>query len=293
MKKLEDLLITFIYEVVSLFIIILPDPARQKAGVLLGKLLFKAVKSYSEIAYRNMRLVLKDDMTSAEIDQLVESNFVHMGRVIVEFIMLRKLNRNNFREYIDLSIEGEEYLKEAHAKGKGVIIYAAHLGNWEWLGAILSFLGYPVTAIAQRQHNESFDRSINKIRRATGVKLIFTRKITQRDAYVALKKNECLYVLGEQYPLSNGWPVNFFGQPTYAFSGVVRFAQRTGATIVPTFLVREGWRKHRLVFLAPYEIPKDNDQTRQQGILQELTDQVEMMIRKYPDQWLWIHERWR
>lgn len=293
MKELGNLLITLIYEIVSLFILILPDQVRLKVGVLLGKLLRKTVKSYYEIAYNNMQLVLKDVLSPEEIDALLEENFTHMGLVISEFIMVRKLNRNNYRNYIDLTIEGEKYLKEAYNRGKGVIIYTAHFGNWEWLGAILSFLGYPLTAIAKKQHNKTFDYSINKIRRAKGVKMIFTRGMSQREAYAALKNNECLFLLGEQYPLSNGWPVRFFDQDTYAFSGVVRFARNTGASIVPTFLIREGWRKHRLVFFEPYQVDRDSRKPEQEKMLQELTDIVEMMIRKYPAQWLWIHERWR
>ena len=293
MKELGNLLITLIYEIVSLIILVLPDQARFKVGVLLGKLLRKTVKSYYETACNNMQLVLKDELSPKEIEGLHKENFTHMGLVISEFIMLRKLNRNNFRNYIDLTIEGEDYLKEAHNRGKGVIIYTAHFGNWEWLGAILSFLGYPLTAIAKKQHNKPFDHSVNKIRRDKGVKIIFTRGMAQREAYASLKNKECLYLLGEQYPLSNGWPVRFFDQDTYAFSGVVRFAKNTGALIVPTFLIREGWRKHRLVFLKPYQIGKNIGQIEQRKVLQELTDIVEMMIRKYPAQWLWIHERWR
>ncbi len=293
MKELGNLLITLFYKLVSLIIIILPDQIRFKVGVLLGKLLRKTVKSYNGIADNNMRLVLKDELSPAEIERLLEENFTHMGLVIVEFIMVRKLNKNNFRNYIDLTIEGEDFLKDAYSRGQGVIIYTAHLGNWEWLGAILAFLGYPLTAIAQRQHNKSFDHSINKTRRDKGVKMIFTREMSQRDCYLALQNNECLFLLGEQYPLSNGWPVRFFGQDTYAFSGVVRFAQKTGASIVPTFLIREGWRKHRLVCLQPYRVDKDTDRTEQKRILQELTAKVEMMIRNHPAQWLWIHERWR
>ena len=125
------------------------------------------------------------------------------------------------------------------------------------------------------------------------MRILYTRKMSQRDAYFALKNNECLYLLGDQYPLSNGWPVTFFDQPTYAFSGVVRFAERTGASIVPTFLVREGWRKHRLVFFRTLPGGEGHGPGRKEKILQELTDQVEMMIRKYPEQWLWIHKRWR
>ncbi len=228
MKELGDLLITFIYKVFTYLVLILPDRWRPKVGVFLGKVLLKTVKSYSTVARKNMELVLKDEYTPEEIEQLIEANFTHMGMVIVEFMLSKRLNQKNFRQYAGLTVEGEEFLKEAHSRGKGVIIYTAHLGNWEWLGAMVSFLGYPLTAIVQRQHNKSFDRSINKLRRSKGVRILYTRKMSQRDAYLALKNNECLYLLGEQYPLSNGWPVTFFGQSTYAFSGVVRFAQKTG-----------------------------------------------------------------
>lgn len=293
-KELGNLLITLFYKLVSLIVLMVPDRARYKIGVFLGKLLLRYVKSYTDVAYKNMHLVFKNKFTSEEIDRLVAEHFTHLGLVAVEFILLQKLNRNNFRNYIDLRIEGEEHLKAAHARGKGVIIYSAHLGNWEWLGAILSFLGYPVTAIAQPLHNKSFNRTVNKTRQATGIKLISTRRRSaQRDAYLALKNNKCLFILGDQYPVSNGWPVTFFGQATYAFSGVIRFAKKTGAAILPSFLVRDGWRKHRLIFLKPYVVEKDLNQSQQEELLQTLTDHVEEMIRKHLPQWLWIHERWR
>ena len=293
MKELGNLLITLFCRVVAFTIIILPDRLRPKVGEWLGKVLLKTVKSYSTVTRENMELVLKDELTPEEIERLIEANFTHMGLVIVEFMLGRKINQQNFRKYANLTVEGEEFLQKAHRRGKGIILYTAHLGNWEWLGGMVAFLGYPLTAIVKRQHNKSFDRWINKLRRSKGVRILYTRKMSQRDAYLALKNNECLFLLGDQYPVSNGWPVTFFNQSTYAFSGVVRFAERTGASIVPAFLVREGWRKHRLVFFESYQVERGMDQAEKEKILQELTDLVEMMIRKYPEQWLWIHKRWR
>lgn len=294
MKELGNLLITLFCKVVTVLVLIIPDRLRPKVAKWLGKLLLKTVKSYSETARENMELVLKDEYTPAEIEELIKANFDHMGQVIVEFMLGWKITQENFRKYVGLTVEGEEFLKEAHSRGKGVIIYTAHLGNWEWLGGMVAFLGYPLTAIVQRQHNKSFDRWINKLRRSRGVRVLYTRnKMSQRDAYAALQNSECLYLLGDQYPLRHGWPVIFFGQPTYAFSGVIRLAQKTGASIVPTFFVREGWRKHRLIFYQPYQIGEDMDQAEQLRILQELTNRIETMIRKYPEQWLWIHKRWR
>ena len=293
MKELGNLLITFTCKMIAFIIMILPDRWRPNVGAGLGKLLLKTVKSYSETARAGMELVLKDEYTPEEIERLIEANFRHMGLVIVEFMLSRKINQKNFRQFVGLTVEGEEFIQKAYSRGKGIILYAAHLGNWEWLGGMVAFLGYPLTAIVQRQHNKSFDRWINNLRRSKGVRILYTRKMSQRDAYLALKNNECLFLLGDQYPVSNGWPVTFFNQPTYAFSGAIRFAERTGASIVPAFLVREGWRKHRLVFFKPYQVEKGLEQAEREKILQELTDQVEMMIRKYPEQWLWIHKRWR
>jgi KDO2-lipid IV(A) lauroyltransferase len=291
--KLGDLVVMGIYNLVTLLVLVSPDKARYKIGVLLGKFARKAVKSLNKLVISNLQLVLGDELSSDELRKIAEENFTNMGLVIIEFILLKRMTKDNFREIIDFSIEGEEYLREAYDRGKGVIIYTAHFDNWEWLGAILAFLGYPVTAIAQEQHNKSFDRSINKTRRKTGVKMIFTRKMSQRAAYTALKNQECLYIIGEQYPVSNGWPVQFFGLSTLAFSGVVRFAQSTGASIVPAFLVREGWRKHRLVIHPSYLVEKKASLTEQEKLLQELIGIVEKTIREHPDQWLWAHERWR
>ena len=91
MKELGNLLITLFYKLVSLIIIILPDQIRFKVGVLLGKLLRKTVTSYNETAYNNMRLVLKDELSPAEMERLLEENFTHMGLVIAEFIITKKL----------------------------------------------------------------------------------------------------------------------------------------------------------------------------------------------------------
>ncbi|NLW58962.1 MAG: hypothetical protein GX073_01260 [Firmicutes bacterium] len=292
-KELGNLLITLFCMVVNFIVLIMPDRLRPKLGERLGKLLLKTVSSYTETAREGMELVFKDELTPEEIERLIEANFVHMGLVIVEFMLAWRINRKNFRQYANLTVEGEEYLRAAHRRGKGIILYTAHLGNWEWLGGMVSFLGYPLTAIVQRQHNRSFDWWINKLRRSKGVRILYTRKMSQRDAYLALKNNECLFLLGDQYPLSNGWPVTFFNQPTYAFAGVVRFAEKTGASIVPAFLVREGWRKHRLIFGEPYQVEKGLPQAEKEQLLQELTTLLEKMIRKYPEQWLWIHKRWR
>src|SRR5690554_392207 len=234
--KLGDLLVMGIYNFVSLLVLIASDKTRYKIGVLLGKFARVAVNSLYKLVVSNLQLVLGDKLSPDEIKKIAEDNFTNMGLIIIEFILLRGMNKENFRETIDFSIEGEEYLREAYDRGKGVIIYTAQFDNWEWLGAILSYLGYPVTAIAKKQHNKKFDRSINNIRRKTGVKMIFTRKMSQRAAYTSLKNKECLYIIGEQYPVSNGWPVQFFGLSTLAFSGVVRLAQSTGASIVPVFL---------------------------------------------------------
>ena len=153
-KELGNLLITLFCMVVKSFVFILPDRLRPKFGKWLGKLLLKTVKSYSETARESMELVLKDELTPEEIERLIEENFTHMGQVIVEFMLSWKLNHKNFREYANLTVEGEEFLEKAHRRGKGSILYTAQLGKWDWLGCCC-FLGYPLTAIVQRQHNRA------------------------------------------------------------------------------------------------------------------------------------------
>jgi KDO2-lipid IV(A) lauroyltransferase len=205
------------------------------------------------------------------------------------------IDREYLFEYLhDLVFEevGEDYLKEACERGKGVIIYGAHFGNWEWMAAVLALLGYPLNAIALEQSNGFFNEKINEIREEKGINII-TKGISVRKTFSYLKNGECVYILGDQDAGKKGWEIDFFGQSASTYPGAVRLAQRTGASIVPVFLIRNKAGRFRLKIKQQHTIPHDINRDQQKEHLQELVNITEEVIKDYPSQWFWLHRRWK
>ena len=112
-------------------------------------------------------------------------------------------------------------------------------------------------------------------------------------AFKVLKNREILCIAGDQNAGTKGWSVNFFGRTTPTYPGAVQLAVRTGAVIVPAYIIREGWCRHRIKIYQPYAIKKSATEKEQHQLLQELTSLSEEVIREYPEQWLWLHRRWK
>ena len=160
------------------------------------------------------------------------------------------------------------------------------------MGAVLALKGYKVYSIAQEQNNSLFDEKINKIRSNAGVGII-PKGLSIRKAFKVLKANEILAILGDQHARRDGWKIDFFDRPALTFPGAVKFAQRTGAPIVPIFFHRQGWLKHDLKCYPPREIDKDASEAELREELQSLVKLTEEEIKKEPVDWMWLHKRWK
>ncbi len=267
----------------------LPGKGREYLGRFTGWLFYKAVKSRREVAQRNLRKSFPS-MKPKEVDQIIGDVFRNLGFTLVEFFQTKKLTGGGYKKYIE--IENEDYLQEAFNRGQGVIIYSAHFGNWEWLLSIIAAMGYPLTVIARRQ-NEIVNKIYEDIRETTGSRIIYRGEGSFQKSLDSLKQGGCVYLVGDQEALTKGWKVQFLGRPASAFNGVVKLAGMSGAAVVPTFLIRTGPERHRLVFKEPVYVADDATEEEQREILQELTDIYNDIITEHKSQWLWIHRRWK
>lgn len=266
---------------------IFPDGYRIGKG--LGNIIYWILKERREITINNLKKVYGDKLTDKEITSLCKDVYHHMGITLIEFIKLDSLKKKDMESLVD--IEGLEYLEEAYALGKGVIIYSAHFGNWEWLASVISLLGYPFNAIARTQDNPYFDKKINEIRTSKGTNII-PRGMAVRKAIKALRRGEILFILGDQNARKDGWLMDFFGQPALTYPGVVQLACRTGAIVLPAYLIRKEPGKFLLKIYPYHELPQDASEKEQKELLKKLTENMEDVIYKYPEQWLWLHRRW-
>ncbi|MFW6007387.1 MAG: lysophospholipid acyltransferase family protein [Halanaerobiales bacterium] len=267
---------------------ILPDKGREIMAHLLSWILGKVVKIDRQVARKNIKKSFPQ-LSLAEIETIIDNVYLNLVYTLIEFLISEVMADEGWE---NVYFENEDYLKKAYKKNQGVIIYTAHFGNWEWLPLILAARGYPVTAIARKQ-NSMINKEIEKIRQLTGVNIIYRGKASIRKSFKCLQNGECLYIVGDQDARGQGWKVNFFNRPASTYKGAVKLAAKTGAPIVPSFLIRQEKGKFKLLFKKPVYVDPNTDKKGQKEILQKLTHIYEEVITDHKSQWLWLYKRWR
>ncbi|SDL18681.1 KDO2-lipid IV(A) lauroyltransferase [Halarsenatibacter silvermanii] len=277
-----------VFDAVCILVNFLPEKLLAGTGSLLGKIGY-ILGVRRETARDNMEKAL-DELDAKEIDSRLKGCYKHLGQAAIEFLLL-KSKQGSLRRHFDIT--GEEYIESARnmSESGGVIIYTAHLGNWEWMGCLISELGYPVTAIARTHKRAAINERINKLRESHGVDLV-DRKKGIKDSIKALNKGDLLIIIGDQHA-SKGLPMDFFGRPASVHRGAVKMAARYDVPIVPAFSIRSGFARYRLEIKPALKVPKDLDLETEKEWLKRLLRITEEQIAENPEQWLWLHRRWK
>lgn len=260
----------------------LPSKGSLKLGEALGYLILRFDVKGRRIAYGNLSSSFPS-LTPKEIKGMVARCYRNLGMSIAEFSRLPRLSKEEINGMAE--VEGIENLEAALRKGRGVILLTAHLGNWELLGAVLAARGYEVNAIVSRLKVKGLDRLVGRIRRSIGVNPLPREAL--KSAVESLKRNQILAILADIDTRARGAFVKFFGRRAFTPIGPILISLRTGAPIVPAFIVREG-EKHRVFILEPLKLEGDPPSDAQR-----FTELIESFVRRYPDQWIWMHRRWR
>ncbi len=235
---------------------------------------------------KNIKFILKvDDKEAVYYARFVFRNF---GRYLIDFLRFPKLDKGYIKRFV--TIEGLEHLDRILAGGKGCIGITAHLGNWELGGAILSVLGYPVNAVALRHANENVNNLFNRQRETTGIKVIPTG-IAVRRCFSSIANNEILALLGDRDFTNEGVEVEFFGARVALPKGPASLSLKTGAPIMPGFLIREDKGHFRLILEEPIEYKPTGDMDKDVSCLtREIAKVMERHIAKYPTQWYMFND---
>ena len=222
--------------------------------------------------------------------------FRYFAMYLVDFFRFAHLTKKKVDRWI--RIEGVENMKEALSHGKGAIGVTAHLGNYELAGAVLAMLGFPVHAVVFIHENPHVDAFFSRQRASVGVTPIRVKSQNQRALFEAsisaLKKNGILALVGDRDFFGNGVTMEFFGKQVSIPRGPAAFSQRTGAPIVPGFLVREKDGTYRFTLEKPIYVPEGvpkEEAIRQ--MTQTCLDRISRIIRKYPTQWYVFQEFWK
>jgi KDO2-lipid IV(A) lauroyltransferase len=263
-----------------------PRALAETLARLYTGLLDLGIPRLRRVGMRNLAMALPD-RTTDEHARIVDGVFRSIARVLVSFARFPRITKANIQEWI--RYEGYEHFERALKQGKGVLFATAHLGNWELSAFAHALMSAPMHVVVRPLDNERIDALVESRRAGSGNHLI-GKKDFARSILQALKNNEAVGILVDQNAgLDDGVFVDFFGVPACAGVGFAKFAAHSGAAVIPGFAIwSEEERKYILKFYPP--LPVTGDAALDTQVLHA---QLESVIRQYPDQWLWLHRRWK
>ena len=231
------------------------------------------------------------DLDPGQIQKIACGCYRHFGALLAEFARLPLIKRENLSDLVE--IEGLQVMNQARAEGRGVIVVSGHLGNWELMGAAFAILGYPVSYVVTRQENELVERQMDNLRRGAGTEII-KRRDAAKGVLKALRQNCLVAILSDQDAHEAGAFVPFFGRPASTPRGAALFALRTGAALIFAESYRQGLGRLRVIFerIPVNDLPADRDAAVHE-LVRRFTARLEKAVRRHPQQWFWMHRRWK
>ena len=260
-------------------------------GERMGDLAFDLVRKRRDLVKQHLGRVFGNEYEPDALHKLARNVYRQLGRLATEHARLLAAETTDIRDRI--TVIGDDHIGQARRQGKGVILVTGHFGYWELLGASVAALGYPMAVVAKDQHNPAVNALIIKGREKLGMEVISMAAATHAIMRT-LRRNECVGLLMDQDAGPGGTFVDFLGLEASTYQGPALFALRSGAPIIPCFIIREGAERHRIVFESPIEAVPTGDETADiQRYTQAYTAVLERYVRMYPDHWFWVHRRWK
>jgi KDO2-lipid IV(A) lauroyltransferase len=269
----------------------LPLPVARAIGAGLGQLAYGLVGSRRRVALANLDLALEPRLPSSARRLIARQNFRHLGVTAAECC---RLFFGPHGELLDgVRVEGEEHLKAALAEGRGALCLTAHFGNWELLAAAHSRMGVQLSVVVRPLDNPGLEALLARGRERTGLRIIPKRQAV-RGVREALARGECVGILLDQNAGRDGVFVPFFGHLASTSRSLAVLALKTRAPVVPGFIRRLPTGEHRVTVEPPLALTITGDHARDVEVNSALfTATIERHVDAHPDQWFWVHRRWK
>jgi Kdo2-lipid IVA lauroyltransferase/acyltransferase len=266
----------------------LPMRAGLWAGRRLGDLLWLALPQRRAVALDNLKLAFGRERSEADLRDLCRRSFEHLGMNMVESCVFFFRPPKVLLSRVDLG--NPEPVLSAVALGKGVLALTAHFGNWELLAASHALSDFPVSVVARPIDHPLMNRIVERFRLRSGVELI-TKQLALPAIRDALRRGRMVGILLDQNASrADGVFAPFFGVPASTSKSMAVLSLRTGAPVVPIFIRRTEGGRHFVEADPAIPVPADGDPTNYTAAFNR---SIEAAIRRAPEQWFWIHRRWK
>jgi Kdo2-lipid IVA lauroyltransferase/acyltransferase len=274
----------------TLILALIPFPLIPLVGSLVGRLCFRLLASRRRVALDGITGSLACFPPGSDPVRIARDCFINLGTSFLENCKLY----HGFSKILEsVTIDGLEHYQAAKAKGKGVLFITGHCGNWEIMALTFGHRHDPFVVMVREQKNPYLTRCIEQMRTRYGNTLLY-KKNALREMLRIFRNNGVTGVLIDQAVMpTEGYQVDFLGRPAWTTSMPVLMSRKTGVPLVPGFICREKGGQ-RLV-LHPEVVFPDNEMT-DEALARDtatLTRYVDDFVKNYPEQWYWVHRRWK
>ena len=270
----------------------MPRPLAQAFGISLATLVYLLHSRLRRVGLRNLDLAFPAK-SQKEKKQILRGVFVSLGRQLGEFCLFPRYTKENYTRAV--IYDGFQNFADAHARGKGTIFLTGHFGGWELGSFVHSLIGHPMNIVIRQLDNPYLDRMVDRYRSLHGNRC-FAKQDFARGLLSALRKGETVGVLMDtNMTPPQGEFVDFFGVPACTATGIARVALHTDASVLPAVTVWDKkLRKYRICIDPALKLVQTgNTETDIIANTALFTKAIESYIARYPEQWLWVHRRWK
>ena len=277
---------------VGFFAKIIPQRLAYAIGDLVGDLFFYVIRTRKKVALNNLTQCFGSEKSKQEIKKILLRHYRHLGRVLMEFARIPLLKRETILEQIP--IKNIEYLREFLSQDKGMFVMSGHFGNWEYMAAAIANVGPQLYCIFKEQKNLAVDNVIKQFRINVGMIPFKVRGEAAKGILKVLREKGVVLIVNDQDAGRKGEMIDFLGKPASTSRGPALIAIKHRVPVIMAFGVRErdGFIKIHLEKFPDIE-QFSNDEHGVRQFLIEYNKIVEKYIRKYPEQWFWMHRRWK
>lgn len=277
--------------ILRMFILLLPFRGVQLFGRWFGSFLFHAVPIRKQLVLSNLRHAFPEQ-SEREIHSIALRNFQNIVETFFETFWMQRMSQDDVRRIVRIPQAG--VIPELLQRGKGLIMLSGHISNWELIALAVGLIGnHPLQIIIKKQHNPFVDRVMNRLRTKFN-NTVVDMDHAPREIIKRLRDHGVVALLADQSGPEEGLFIEYFGRPTSTHVGPAVFALRTGAPVLMTYAVRN----RDGTFDVSFEevITSDlngTDDEKIRTITERHVRLLEKFVRQYPDQWLWMHKRWK
>lgn len=276
----------------SKFISLWPRKLQLFVGKVLGLIWFYIIRVRRKLVLEHIKKAFPEK-SEEEIKKIARDNFINYGQGFIELLLLPSMNNKLYKKLV-LTDGFEENFQTALAERKGVYLLSLHMGSWEFMSAAGVYLGMPIHVISKKMKAKSLNEVWVNMRIGQGIKIIPEAKSTFQILKAIRNGDAIGFILDQFMGPPVGVRTKFFGHETGTMAALALFADRTRSPVVPVYNIRQSDGRLKIYFEKPIEFVEQGSTAKNISFMtQAYTSRIEEIIKQTPEQWLWLHRRWK